>query len=86
MNCNKKQKYDSKQLADEYCEVYNNDILVNQIEYLGSYWCNRHRGWHIGHLKRSDSATTRSHHDLMGLMDRISREETQRIDEGKDSG
>lgn len=86
MNCNKKQKYISKHLADEYCEAYNNDILVNQTEYLCSYWCNLHRSWHIGHLKPMGFTITSARDNLIGLMDQIAKEETQGTDEGKSLG
>ena len=81
MNCNKKEKYFSKHLADEYCAAYNNDILVNQAESLCSYWCNRHRSWHIGHTNSSYSTGTRADRNLTGLMDQIAQEQIQNTDE-----
>ena len=81
MNCNKKEKYFSKQLADEYCAAYNEDILVNQSESLCSYWCHRHRSWHIGHLNSSYPAGARTDKHIIGLMGQIAQEQIQYADD-----
>ena len=50
-NCNHKQMYATKAAADEYALFYNSDLLRSETDKLNSYYCDKHRTWHVGHQK-----------------------------------
>ena len=50
-NCDNKNLYTSKLFADDYTHFYNKDFFGKESDKLDSYYCSRHRGWHVGHRK-----------------------------------
>ena len=50
-NCNRKNLYATQNMADEYVNFYNSDLLRHESDKLNSYYCGLHRGWHVGHQK-----------------------------------
>ena len=50
-DCGNKKLYATKAIADDYVMFYNNDLLRDENDKLGSYYCDKHRSWHLGHQK-----------------------------------
>jgi hypothetical protein len=40
-------------MSDDYAKAYNRDPFIKKKDFLSSYHCNMHEGWHVGH-KTSD--------------------------------
>ena len=50
-DCSNKKLYATKAIADDYVMFYNNDLLRDENDKLGAYYCDKHRSWHVGHQK-----------------------------------
>ena len=49
MGCARKKRYPTKKMSDDYAEAYNRDPFIKEEDFLISYHCNVHEGWHVGH-------------------------------------
>tara|TARA_R110000824_G_scaffold76000_1_gene192710 strand:- start:336 stop:548 length:213 start_codon:yes stop_codon:yes gene_type:complete len=49
MRCANKKRYPTKKIADTFTEAFNRDPLIKEGDFLTSYFCSIHEGWHVGH-------------------------------------
>ena len=63
MNCKLKRLYATKEIADRAVKAHNNDVFKRDEDRMNAYFCNTHKGWHVGHRKPLEqlSSTQRIH-------------------------
>ena len=49
MKCGNKKRYPTQKMADNFAEIHNRDPFIKEEDFLISYHCNIHKGWHVGH-------------------------------------
>jgi len=54
MDCKKKIRYSNEKMAEEYVRMYNNNLFIKENEFLQSYHCPIHQGWHVGHASTKE--------------------------------
>ena len=71
MNCLNKKRYPTKRMADDYAKAYNNDPFIKEEDFLTSYHCLYHDGWHVGH---TEQRTLPPHIRVQKLLDKIKKD------------
>jgi len=70
MNCHNKKRYPTEKMADKYANEYNSDSFIKEDDFLMSYYCEYHNGWHVGHKEQK---TLTSYTRVQRLLDKIKR-------------
>lgn len=70
MNCADKIRYPTKKMADEYVSDHNKEPLLKVEEFIQSYHCDFHQGWHVGH----SSKYLPPHIRVQEILDRLQNE------------
>ena len=70
MNCHNKKRYPTEKMADKYANDYNKDPFIKEEDFLMSYHCPIHDGWHVGH---SEQRTLTPYSRVQRLLDNIKR-------------
>lgn len=58
-------------MADKYANNYNKDPFIKEEEFLTTYHCPYHDGWHVGHVEQK---TLPPHIRVQKLLDKIKRD------------
>ena len=48
MGCENKKRYPTQKMANDFAETYNRDLFIKEKDFLSSYHCDIHEGWHVG--------------------------------------
>ena len=71
VNCLNKKRYPTERMADKYANDYNKDPFIKEEEFLTTYHCPYHDGWHVGHVEQK---TLPPHIRVQKLLDKIKRD------------
>ena len=70
MNCQNKKRYPTEKMADKYVTDFNKDPFIKKEDFLMSYHCPYHKGWHVGH---SEQRKLTPYSRVQRLLDNIKR-------------